>query len=123
RLAPGGLFVMYNYFRQGWIVARLQKSLTETFGTPPLVLTLPHQGTVEPDKSFNGFAVFIAGEASSLEPLRTAFARQADYWVDGARAPAPDSPNGFRPQPQPDGKADWQRFGPAEVQVPADLEI
>ena len=32
RLAPGGVFVMYNYFRQGWIVARLHSMLEQTFG-------------------------------------------------------------------------------------------
>ena len=32
RLRPGGLFVMYNYFRQGWIVDRLQAMLEEAFG-------------------------------------------------------------------------------------------
>ena len=31
-LKPGGVFVMYNYFRQGWIVARLHKGLTQAFG-------------------------------------------------------------------------------------------
>ena len=32
RLKPGGLFVMYNYFRQGWIVSRLDSMLQATFG-------------------------------------------------------------------------------------------
>jgi hypothetical protein len=122
RLAPDGLFVMYNYFRQGWIVARLQKTLTETFGTPPLVLTLPYQPTVEPDKSFDGFALFIAGEASALKPLREALARQPEYWLDGARAPGPDSPNGFTAHSQ-EGQKEWQRFGLAEVHVPPGLEV
>ena len=27
RLRPGGVFVMYNYFRQGWIVSRLNAML------------------------------------------------------------------------------------------------
>jgi SAM-dependent methyltransferase len=43
RLKPGGVFVMYNYFRQGWIVARLQQGLHDVFGEEPLVLTLPFQ--------------------------------------------------------------------------------
>ena len=41
RLKPGGVFVMYNYFRQGWIVSRLEGMLDSTFGTGnPLVFTL-----------------------------------------------------------------------------------
>jgi len=50
RLAPGGVFVMYNYFRQGWIVARLQAMLEATFGPGnPIVLNLPPRRTVKPD--------------------------------------------------------------------------
>src|SRR5262249_41560048 len=37
RLKPGGLFVMYNYFRQGWIVARLTQEVREVFKSDPLV--------------------------------------------------------------------------------------
>ena len=33
RLRPGGMFVMYNYFRQGWIVSRLQNSVRAAFGS------------------------------------------------------------------------------------------
>jgi hypothetical protein len=31
-LKPDGNFVIYNYFRQGWLAARLQKGLEEVFG-------------------------------------------------------------------------------------------
>ena len=41
-LKPGGVFVISNYFRQGWIVARLKDGLADTFGGDPLVLTLPY---------------------------------------------------------------------------------
>ena len=30
-LKPDGTFVVYNYFRQGWLISRLQKSLDEVF--------------------------------------------------------------------------------------------
>ena len=51
RLKPDGMFVMYNYFRQGWIVARLEQGLTEVFGAAPLVMTLPYQNEVDPDEA------------------------------------------------------------------------
>src|SRR5437763_1094920 len=45
-LAPGGVFVMYNYFRQGWIVARFFKQIQENFSTGHLVFTMPYRYTV-----------------------------------------------------------------------------
>jgi spermidine synthase len=50
RLKPGGRFVTYNFFRQGWIVARLKSELEEVFGKDnPVVFMLPYselwQGT------------------------------------------------------------------------------
>src|SRR5439155_20317612 len=46
-LKPDGVFAVYNFFRQGWLVARLHKGFEEVFGQPPLVLTLPYQPLVE----------------------------------------------------------------------------
>ena len=36
-LAPGGLFAMYNYYRQDWLVGRLANTLQEAFGHTPCV--------------------------------------------------------------------------------------
>ncbi len=36
-LAPGGLFVMYNWYHQRWLVDRLGGMLEATFGTAPIV--------------------------------------------------------------------------------------
>ena len=47
-LKPGGVFVMYNYFRQGWIVDRLSQGLRTTFGADPLIVTLPFQEEIRP---------------------------------------------------------------------------
>ena len=38
-LKPGGIFVLYNYYREPWLVAKLQGMLTDAFGSPPLVRT------------------------------------------------------------------------------------
>jgi hypothetical protein len=94
RLKPGGLFVMYNYFRQGWIVSRLQGMLEETFGAGnPIVFNLPTKETVRPDDVlFGEFTVFFAGATA---PIRTAFARQPEYWLANSRVTDPSTPNGF----------------------------
>jgi len=36
-LAPGGVFAMYNYYRQPWLVYRLANTLQQAFGNPPCV--------------------------------------------------------------------------------------
>ena len=36
-LAPDGVFVLYNYYRQDWLVQKLADMLQASFGTPPLV--------------------------------------------------------------------------------------
>jgi spermidine synthase len=134
RLRPDGLFVMYNYFRQGFIVARLEESLTKEFGAKPLVLTLPYMAEVEPAKAFNGFTVFVTGSEKRLSPLGDAFRQQPDYWLPlAASAPlAPgQTPNGFAPvtgeererrlkltDEERKQNVDWMRFGLATVLPP-----
>ena len=63
RLRPGGVFVMYNYFRQGWIVSRLQNSVRAAFGSDALVLNLPSRDRLDPDDNLGGdFTMLIAGD-------------------------------------------------------------
>ena len=69
RLTPGGMFVMYNYFRQGWIVARLHAMLEQTFGAGnPVVFNLPARSVVKPDDVlFNEFTMMLAGDTGPLQ--------------------------------------------------------
>jgi len=93
RLRPGGVFVMYNYFRQGWIVSRLQNTVREAFGSDALVLNLPGRDRLDPDDNLEGgFTMLIAGDNRAL---RNAFARQPEYWLR-LRGPFDDRTlNGF----------------------------
>ena len=127
-LKSDGTFVIYNYFRQGWLLARLESGLEEVFGSRnPLVLTLPYRKTIEPEKpTFGDFTVFFAGGTAAL---RTAFERQPEYLLRNDQPPGPNSPNGFNEpglqqrvswhdlaenkQQQP-----WQQFGLATVVAP-----
>jgi len=36
-LAPNGIFVLYNYYREPWLVAKLADQLQTVFGSPPLL--------------------------------------------------------------------------------------
>jgi spermidine synthase len=111
RLKPGGQFVVYNYFRQGWIVARLFHGLTDAFGSEPLVLTLPARPYVAPQSS-GGFTVFIVGDT---DRLRQAFEREPEYWLRDGVAPTPSSPDGFLQHPGPKEQGAWKRFTLAKV--------
>lgn len=132
-LKPTGNFVIYNYFRQGWLAARLEKGLEEVFGAGnPLVMTLPYRKEIDPDRAtFGDFTLFFAG---ATDELRNAFARQPDYFVRSDQRPGPESPNGFQqsglvapsPTPQTADKTQtmaspWQHFGLATVLAPAQV--
>ncbi len=127
-LKPSGTFVIYNYFRQGWLAARLQKGLDEVFGSGnSLVLTLPYRKVIEPEKAtFGDFTIFFAGATGDL---RNAFAQQPDYFLRNDQPPGPESPNGFQQQTrtqvgQETGTSGqpiaspWQHFGLASVLPP-----
>jgi SAM-dependent methyltransferase len=117
RLKPGGLFVLYNYFRQGWIVSRLTKTLGDVFGQTPEVLTMPEQDLVLPDRKFDSFTAFFAGPRA--EAIRAAFGKSGNYLIPSGAAPVPSWPDGFNVPP---GK-DQIRFHPANVLMPADLRV
>jgi hypothetical protein len=108
RLKPGGLFVMYNFFRQGWIVSRLQNAVRGAFGADALVLNLPSRDTLNADDNLeNGFTVFIAGNNA---PIRDAFARSPAYWLDTSAPLDWNAPNGFRVGAQTERVPGWQQF-------------
>ncbi len=108
RLKPGGIFVMYNYFRQGWIVSRLRNALESSFGAgSTMVMNLPARDTLTPDQVLHDeFTVLFAG---SIEAMRDAFARQPEYWLRANRAPDPQAPNGFETPPG-DERAAWRKL-------------
>ena len=65
-LADDGVFAVYNFFRQGWLVERLSDALTASFGREPVILTLPYRETIEPG-SDGGFTAFLVGDTARLE--------------------------------------------------------
>ena len=94
KLQPGGVFVMYNYYRQGWIVARLAKMAAEVFGTEPIVISLPYQAKIAPgDSQADHFTVIMVTNGPS--PLLGKIRHLLDFTPDpgavntGADAAAP----------------------------------
>jgi SAM-dependent methyltransferase len=123
-LKPNGTFAIYNYFRQGWLAARLKSSLDEVFGGGnSVVLTLPYRDVIEPEKAtFGDFTIFLAGDTGQV---KDAFTRRPRYWLRLDQQPGPASANGFQQQPDTTAVAlpsstppKWEPFGLATVSAP-----
>jgi spermidine synthase len=123
RLADDGVFVMSNYYRQGWIVGRLVAMAEKVFGAKPVVISLPYRAKIEAGDSLIGdnFTYVIAGKPGSkaLEGIRQKLETEGTFWL--SRMPADNrgvSGYGAKP-PEIAGAPDsrWQKIGPAAVQT------
>jgi len=112
-LKPDGVFAMYNYYRQGWLVERLASMAAEVFGVEPIVITLPRLDAVEPDKYYAGFTfLLVSPDSKRLAPIRAAF-EKGDFWLH-AYPPRNQDTNGYRREaPGPD----WHALGPTRVDL------
>lgn len=121
RLKPDGVFVMYNFYRQGWVVGRLAAMAEETFGAPPMVFSLPFRDQIREGESQIGhFTVLLAGSDSArLEAIRAGFERQGSFWLHPAVART-EAANGFGAAAPAEG---WHRISPARVEKPASARL
>jgi SAM-dependent methyltransferase len=121
-LKPGGTLVIYNYYRQGWVVGRLVKLVQQVFGTEPIVLSLPYQAAITPeDHQGNRLSYVIAGpeQSTALRAFRTRLRQNQFYWVHPNPA-ANGWENVFRPTPPHvigTPPSEWYKLGPAQVQT------
>jgi spermidine synthase len=123
-LKPGGVLVMYNLYRQGWVVGRLTSLTQQVFGTEPIVLTLPYQDSIAPgDNQGNRLTYILAGTEGSgvLRAIRARLKESQFFWLHPTPA-ANGRENAFRRSPpivigtQP---REWFKLGPARVQTEA----
>jgi spermidine synthase len=104
RLKPGGVFAAYNYYRQGWVVGRIDLMISDAFGSPPVVFSLPPQDVIRPTESQSNHITFLMasnGPNPAIEAARDRFAggevlvtsQDADSraWA-GTFAPRDDAP-------------------------------
>lgn len=121
RLKPGGVFAMYNYFRQGWVVGRLDQMATRAFGEPPIVVSLPYRSRIVADQNQAGaITLLMAGRTEdATRAIRARFVRDGSFWVHvsprhnaaiNAFGPAPPRVEGTQNE-------HWQRIAPAEVDM------
>jgi SAM-dependent methyltransferase len=84
RLKPDGVFATYNFYRQGWVVGRLERMMEEVFGSKPIVMSLPYQDKIRPSDSQSGYAtLLLAGntDATAVEAIRKRLVDARFFWV------------------------------------------
>ncbi len=113
-LKPDGVFAMYNFYRQGWVVGRLAKLAEEVFGNQALVLSLPYVERISAEDSQVGYYTFllVSPDPRRLERIRARFAAGDSFWL-GLPA-ANEKINGFAAA-APGPPKDWHRIAPAKV--------
>lgn len=120
RLKPGGIFVVSNFFRQGWIVGRIERMSKEAFGSKPLVISLPYVASIHPTDQVSGLTMILASaDAPALTAICRQFEQHQSFWIN--EKPAANAPiNAFGPEPPSIGgsaKSTWHRIAPATVDI------
>jgi hypothetical protein len=120
KLKPGGIFAMYNLYRQGWVVGRLATMAKKVFGAQPIVISLPYQERISPrDHQGNRLTLIMVGDPTSraMAAIRAKFSEKKLFWVNdipisnerinayGESAPPVSGPEA----------GTWQKIGPAQV--------
>ena len=107
-LREDGVFVAYNDYRQGWILERVNAMAEAAFGTPTLVLTIPHRETLTGSAPV-GPALVIAG---ANRRIADAFERHGGFWLNGL-PPRNLYTNGFSTAGE--ARDGWQRLAPSTL--------
>ena len=117
-LKPDGLFVMYNYYRQGWIVQRVAAMAKRVFGCDPIVLPLPYTETLKSSDPA-GFTTIIAG---CNMRIADAFRQHGTFWLN-VSPPENLAADGFAALSDlaPAGQQDrWLKIAPTRLIVDND---
>ncbi len=113
-LNPSGIFVSYNYFRQGWIVHRLAYMLEKVFQQKPLIISLPYVDKIRTDdeRLLKRFTMIIAGNTT---PIAEAFAKHKTFWFNRYIS-ANQNASAFGPRPPKNpnlDKSQWFMIAPS----------
>lgn len=96
-LKPGGVFVMYNYFRENWLTIRLYRMLEKEFGREPVLVINPPEKTIsEQAASGSAISIFMAGD---IGKIKEAFGRAGAYSMLSDRNDLNYDFNGFYAPP------------------------
>ena len=115
---PTGTMAVYNFFRHGWIVARLRDAARKAFGADPVVLTDPPADAVNLNTFDSAFTAVFAGRPQAIQPLHDKFAANGNgFWVPTKEAVGPETACRFAP----DGPAGWVKLRSASVEESGSL--
>lgn len=112
-LQPDGVFVTYNYFRQGWIVERVAAMAESVWGCKPIVLSLPYLETLKASDRA-GFTMVIA---TCNPAIAEAFKQHGTFWLNSV-PPKNIGIDGFTVQPDlspQELRANWLRIAPTAL--------
>jgi spermidine synthase len=115
-LKPDGVFAMYNFYRQGWVVGRLAKMAEEVFGEKPIVISLPHRDTIGPEDGQSGRITFllVSSDSARLRAIRARFEKGDSFWLN-AQPQRSEAINAFG-KSAPPGE-NWYKSAPAKVDI------
>jgi SAM-dependent methyltransferase len=128
KLKPGGVFAMYNFYRQGWVVGRLAKLAETVFGTPPIIVSVPYQEMISPGDNEHDYITFllVGGETSQvIKSIRSRFAADRFFWLN-FHPQLNETLNGFGPRPPVNAPGPAELFlkiGPVQVELAANEVI
>src|SRR5262249_42702629 len=108
-----GVFVTYNYFRQGWIVERVAAMAEQVFGCKPIVLSLPSRNMLKPADQA-GFTMIIT---TCNKRIGDAFAAHGSFWLNDL-PPRNAGIDGFALQPASlpvDQQSAWKPINPTTL--------
>jgi SAM-dependent methyltransferase len=111
-LKPDGVFAMYNFYRQGWVVGRLAQTAEEVFGTQPIVISLPYKERIASgdDDRFSFTFLLVGSDSRRLAAMRAQL-EKASFWLHSQPA-INEKANGFRAASPGEG---WNRIAPSQV--------
>jgi hypothetical protein len=113
-LKPTGVYAVYNFFRKGWIAARIRDQLRTAFdGVDPVIIVtranmeLPPTTEIKFDDFEPGASTgFFAGSEEVVGPLRKAFesrnGQTVKYWYPWLTGISADTKARFGTQPPPE---------------------
>lgn len=115
RLKPDGMFAMYNFFRQGWVVSRLEKMTETTYKRKPLVISLPYKETITQSDSLQSTHSITFVLSGNTERIEKAFAQKGSFWLN--EKPSINkamTTSAFGPKP-PSATDEWFRIAPTRI--------
>jgi SAM-dependent methyltransferase len=122
KLKPGGVFAMYNFYRQGWVVGRLVRMAEHVFGAKPLVISLPYQDRITPGNDQRDYITFLLvgnTESHAVAAIRARFEKDSFFWLfDQPRWNEAFNAFGTRPPTAAGARGKtFNKIGPAIVEL------